>query len=606
MKDILTSLDGRTLKLTNLNKVFYPDLGISKAEVIQYYLDISEFILPYLYNRPLTLIRYPDGILGKSFYTKNIPDHAPEWLSKREFHDIRYMTVDGVSALIYMINLGGFELHPMNGLFQNSNGPDTMIFDLDPSEDIGFDDVKEMAFNLKYALESMGYVPFVKTSGGKGLHIYVPLVPIHTIEHVINEAKIITQMVSSTYPKATLSMSKEKRMGKILIDIYRNHSAQTCIAPLSLRAKTSASVSMPILWVDVEKLQSAQDFTIYNAASYIKEKNPWQNYFKSAISLIKRDEQDTKSNKQTSTFSPARVFLPMLATQHTVIPSRLSYFFEIKWDGIRVNLIKNDADCRVISKSGKDISIKFPEITKSMAEMTEVNFVIDAEIVSMDQSGKPIFAQVVSRLHSNAQKKLYPVTCYAFDLLWHNGDNLMSKSIELRRKLLEQFLEKAGSALKFSETFEDGEGLFAGIKNMGMEGIIAKKKGSPYLEGVRNDNWIKVKVRNTMDCKIIGYTKGNGDRASLFGALHLGQIHENGKIQYFGKVGSGFNQQLLKDIFQIISDLPKIDKPIAELVEEESNTIWVSDGPDCEVQYASLTPNGTLREPVFTKMTLAE
>ena len=602
MKDFLTSLDGRTLKLTNLDKVFYPELGISKAEVIQYYLDIADYILPYLINRPMTLIRFPDGIKGKSFYTKNIPDYAPDWLSFHEMLDIKYMVVDGISALIYMINLGGLELHVMNGIFKNKESPDTMIFDLDPSENVDFDAVKEMSFNLKYVLESLGYKPFVKTSGGKGLHIYVPIIPDTTVEDVITEAKNITHIVSGAYPKATLSMSKDRRMGKILIDIYRNHSAQTCIAPLSLRAKTTASVSMPLLWSDVEQLSSAQDFTMANAMTYIKKNDPWQSFFTSAIPLIRNANVAHKAEKRNSPPSQARNYAPMLATQHTTIPSRLAYFFEIKWDGIRVNIIKNGEDCSVISKSGKNISSKFPEIITAMSAMQHNSFVIDGELVSMDQSGKPIFAQVVSRLHSNTHRKSYPVTCYAFDLLWLNGEELTAKTIEFRRNNLEKILAKAVTVVKFSEGFDDGESLFEGIKKLGMEGIIAKKKGSLYLEGVRNDTWIKVKVRNTIDCTIIGYTKGNGDRGDLFGALHLGQIKEDGKIQYFGKVGSGFNHQSLKEVYQLLSELQQVAKPITEPVEEESNTIWVSGGPECEVQYASLTPNGTLREPVFIKL----
>ena len=142
---------------------------------------------------------------------------------------------------------------------------------------------------------------------------------------------------------------------------------------------------------------------------------------------------------------------------------------------------------------------------------------------------------------------------------------------------------------------------FEAIKGMGLEGIMAKKKRSTYSPGKRSNEWLKIKVRTLIDVRIIGYTKGNGDRSALFGALHIGSFH-NEKLSYLGKVGSGFDETALQSIYEILKTKPVIPKPIKEAVEEEYNTIWITDGPECEVQYASMTPNGTLREPVFYRL----
>ena len=251
--EIITSIGGHKLKLTNLDKVLYPTMGVTKAELIQLYMQLGKYTLPHLEGRPLTMIRFPDGVNGNKFYSKNKPKWTPSWIPdvkvEHENDTIRYILADELATLVWTSNLAALDLHPMQVRATHMDKPDQFIFDLDPSPGFGFEKVKELALSLKDFLESYGYHPFVKTSGSKGLHIYIPLIVEHTIDTVFSAFKKISQeYVASHRSTTTLRMSKEKRKGKTLLDIYRNHKSQTCAAPYTTRAREGAPISTPFDW----------------------------------------------------------------------------------------------------------------------------------------------------------------------------------------------------------------------------------------------------------------------------------------------------------------------------------------------------------------------
>lgn len=274
-QSIVTEVDGRKLKLSNPTKILYPEDGITKAEIIQYYLQVAEVMLKHIAKRPLTLIRYPDGIHATQFYAKNKPTWTPDWISSTYIggdHDKYYVLADERATLVWIANLAGLEIHPMNVRSPNLDYPDQFIFDLDPSEEFGFEALKELALSLKDHLSGYGYSSYVKTSGGKGLHIYVPIRPLYHKDEVYQAVEAVAKDYVRAHPEiTTLSISKDRRKGKVLLDIYRNRSSQSAVAPYSLRGKVGAPVSMPIRWEELKALNNSKAYNISTALSYLKE-----------------------------------------------------------------------------------------------------------------------------------------------------------------------------------------------------------------------------------------------------------------------------------------------------------------------------------------------
>lgn len=288
-KEILTEVDGRKIKLTNLDKVLYPDAAITKAEVISYYLTMAPYILQYISHRPLTLIRFPDGVHATRFYSKNKPNWTPSWMAYVKISpddDNTYIMANEPAALAWTANLASLELHPMQIKDTHLDSVDHFIFDLDPPDTADFEVVKQLALRLRPFLVSYGYHPFVKTSGSKGLHIYVPILPKYSHEVMLSSVKALATSYLKVDDTVTLKMSKEKRKGKVLLDIYRNHKSQTCVAPYSTRGKEGAPVSTPISWEELPQLSSSQAFDIKSVLERIVQVgDPWKGFPEYAVTL---------------------------------------------------------------------------------------------------------------------------------------------------------------------------------------------------------------------------------------------------------------------------------------------------------------------------------
>jgi DNA ligase D-like protein (predicted ligase)/DNA ligase D-like protein (predicted polymerase)/DNA ligase D-like protein (predicted 3'-phosphoesterase) len=301
---IHTEIDGIRVKLSNLDKNLYPDSGIIKSEVIQYYLTIAEHLLSFSANRPLTLVRYPDGIAGEHFFARNIPKWTPEWVSRYKLpwdSSNTYLTLENKANLIWLANLAALEIHAMNCRIPNPAFVDHFIVDLDPDVGYTFSDLKTLAFSIKSFLQGFGYKVFVKTSGGKGLHLAIPLIPNCDHDTLMKVLKKIFIGFTQEHPETTLQVHKDKRKGKVLLDIYRNHRGNTTVIPFSLRGKPGAPVSMPILWKHLETVKTAQDFTITNHNNYLqKNGNAWENMFKHAVELHTKRKLKPKKSKPES------------------------------------------------------------------------------------------------------------------------------------------------------------------------------------------------------------------------------------------------------------------------------------------------------------------
>jgi DNA ligase D-like protein (predicted polymerase)/DNA ligase D-like protein (predicted ligase) len=615
-KEIISEIEGRKLKLSNLDKCLYPDSGIVKAELIAYYLKVAPYILPFLRDRPLTLIRYPEGIEGHRFYSKNKPGWTPDWVESTQLStddENVYLLVNDVPSLIWVANLAALELHPMHVSSRNPNRPDHFIFDLDPPESIDFEAVKQLAKRLKIFLESYGYQPFLKTSGSKGLHIYVPIRSLYEQGEVMECVKNLAKTYIETDKTTTLIMNKEKRQGKVLLDIYRNHKSQTCVAPYSTRGKKGAPISAPLFWDELDEIQTSQAYNIHTIFDKLDGRgDPWKKFRESETRLHTDNNIEAKETRITKVdgiqegdkFSFAHISLePMLSTLGQKAPSKEKYIFEIKWDGIRVIITKANSVVTILSRNGNDLTDNFPIIREHISAQRVDSFIVDGELVILAEDGTPNFSKVVGRMHKKGRKAIHrssqreKAAVYLFDALYFDGNDIRNLTIEKRRKWLYDNLHW-GEHIKYSESFEDGEQLLAAIKAQHMEGIMCKLRGSKYESGQRSTSWIKVKVKKEDHALIIGYTKGKGDRSQLFGALHLAKKEGNALV-YLGKVGTGFSQGKIKEIMNLLAKIQSIKKPINEMVDDEENTIWIKPYYSCSLKYASMSSNNTYREPVF-------
>ncbi|MEP6735581.1 MAG: non-homologous end-joining DNA ligase [Chryseolinea sp.] len=757
----------REIELSNLDKVLFPEDGIVKAQVIAYYLGIAPTLLNYVKGRALTLIRFPDGIHGESFYQKNRPEWAPQWIEfvalGKEQKD--YIIATEPALLVWLANLASLEIHQLHSRKPNFDCPDYMVFDLDPPEGYDFRQLIPIANSLRQILERLGYTPFVKTTGGKGLHICCPIEARWDFHTVFEAAEDIAKPFVEARPDTvTLHLKKEARKGRVLVDIFRIRSGQSIVSPYSLRGRIRGPVSMPLTWDELEHVINPSDFNIENALDKVmrdgdawegfdayavaihthrpktetktksanpkgdKHKSPEQleaytkkrNFDKTpepAVSILEetgnrfvvhrhhasrlhydlrlekdgvlkswavpkglppfpgvkrlavqtedhpieylqfdgkipkgqygagemwiyalgkyqvtKDKKDgfyfrLNSKEVTGEFrihkmkdkdwllervdDPQMNFLhhdiqPMLSENDNKPPNGDDFIYEIKWDGIRALISLEDDKITIKSRNQNNITAQFPELQIATKAFRATNGLFDAEIVCLDPQGKPIFKKVINRLMTSGEtaiqklSKTSPVYCYVFDCLYLDGRSLVNETLMKRKEWLNDAI-KPETPYRVSEHVEDGQSLFEAAKVHVLEGIMAKQKESKYLPGRRSDLWIKVKVRQTAECLVIGYTGGKGNRGQVFGALHIGE-KSGSSVVYRGKVGTGFDDNTIKEIFEVLKKAGEKKKPsFAPKVLDDKVSVWLEKYFTIEVSYATLTPDKIFREPVFIR-----
>lgn len=261
--------------ITHQEKFYWEEEQITKGDLLRYYEAVAPYILPYLKDRPESLRRYPHGISGQSFFQKNMTSY-PDWLETAlvEHHDktVNYMVIHDTKALLYAVNLGSIEIHPWFSRIQHLDHPDFLVLDLDP-EAIDFDSVVETAHALHALLTELKVPSFCKTSGGRGLHIAIPLQAKYTYEQAKQFALLIATCIHQQLPDITsLERSPKKRQNKVYIDCFQNNFGQTLAAPYSVRARPGAFVSTPLEWSEIVPGMSPSDYTIFNIVERVKEK----------------------------------------------------------------------------------------------------------------------------------------------------------------------------------------------------------------------------------------------------------------------------------------------------------------------------------------------
>ncbi len=260
----------RPLTLSNIDKVFFPEDGYTKGDLIQYYASVGHVLLPHLAGRPISMARYPDGISGDSFYEKRAPGHQPEWMrtvavpSDSQGGVIEFLLADSREALMWFANMGCIEIHPFHARVPNLDHPTYAIFDFDPSPGSSWDQVVAGVRLLKVALDQLGLEGYPKLSGSRGMHVYVPLEPVHDHLRVRRfVGAVAAQLVAANSEDLTIEWDKSRREGRVFIDHNRNAPGQTVAAVYSVRPRPGAPVSAPLAWDEVGVLANG-DVTIAN------------------------------------------------------------------------------------------------------------------------------------------------------------------------------------------------------------------------------------------------------------------------------------------------------------------------------------------------------
>ncbi len=282
----------RTISISNRDKVLFPDDGVTKGDVIDYYAAVAPAMLPYTRKRPDTLERYPDGIEAQRIFQKNAAKYFPEWIPRasmpKKGGTVEHVIVGDAASLVYLANQATITHHMWLSTVEKPAHPDQLIFDLDPSGDT-FADVRRTALMLRDLLRDAGLVPFVKTSGSKGLHVVTPLRPVVGFAEVYGYARAVAEELIAEHPRMlTLEFSKAQREGRIFMDVNRNAYAQTAAAPYSVRARRGAPVAVPLAWDEVEERSLRPDgISMTEALRRASGPDPW-NGFRGAARSLKR------------------------------------------------------------------------------------------------------------------------------------------------------------------------------------------------------------------------------------------------------------------------------------------------------------------------------
>ncbi len=329
-------IQGRQLKLSNLDKVLYPANGFTKGQVIDYYARVAPVIVPHLGGRPLTLKRYPNGVDSEFFFEKNATAHRPEWVqtaplwSEHNRRTINYILANDLPTMVWMANLAAIELHPSLSLAKEINCPTMMVFDLDPGPPANIVHCAQVGLWLREIFEHFGLQSFPKTSGSKGLQIYVPLNTPTGYEDTKSFAHALARLLEDQHRELVVSdMKKELRKGKVLVDWSQNDQHKTTIAVYSLRARERPTVSTPVKWGEVEQLFKKKDpaLLVFEAEQALKRVEKLGDLFEPVLKLKQKLPRFTGIQQGTSAAIEAGVEIsaqatpPALSRRKTVKPA---------------------------------------------------------------------------------------------------------------------------------------------------------------------------------------------------------------------------------------------------------------------------------------------
>jgi bifunctional non-homologous end joining protein LigD len=292
VKDGSLRVGGRTVQVSSVAKPFFPDAGLTKGDLLAYYRDVAETMLPHLAGRPLNLQRFPNGVDGHGFWQQGVGDHFPDWVRtvtverRGRGGTVDHVVCEDAATIVYLANLATVTFHAWTSTVQHLARPDLVIIDLDPDPDQGLEVVRTAARAVRAAGEELGLVPFVQTSGSRGYHVVMPIVPGPDIEVVRDFAAELAALVAARDPgRLSVEWRKEKRHGRLLLDTARNGYAQTVVAPYSVRPRPEAPVATPIDWSELGRVEP-RTYTMANLRRRLARKpDPWAGMAAEAVAF---------------------------------------------------------------------------------------------------------------------------------------------------------------------------------------------------------------------------------------------------------------------------------------------------------------------------------
>ena len=624
-------IDGRRLRVTNLDKVVYPETGTTKGEVFAYYTAIAPLLLPLLDGRPVTRKRWVEGVgtadaPADSFFTKQLEPGAPSWIPRQAIAHSdgpkEYPLVTDVPTLVWLAQVAAIELHVPQWRFDAAGlpaRPDRLVLDLDPGPGVGLAQCAEVARIARGILIGIGLEPLPVTSGSKGIHLYAALPGQQTSDEISGVVKEVARIIETEHPDlATSTMAKAARGGKVFLDWSQNNGKKTTISPYSLRGRAQPWVAAPRTWDELDDPDLAQldiEQVLERAAAGVdplaalRPENP----------PVPRDDREHVTERPARKEHRPRIaaasgsasdavpasLSPMLAENGTPAIARgLSTppWVEVKWDGIRAVGTWAAGRMRLHARSGIDITARYPELTADGApSLPASDAIVDGEIVAFDAQGRPSFSLLQNRMHLTRAREIErevvrtPIVYLVFDLLRFDGHDLSSMPLSQRRTLLEDVVSDLDAPMRVPPVFDDLEAALAASEEFGLEGVVVKDPRSAYRAGQRSPSWLKIKHTRMQEAVIVGIRPGKGDREGTFGSLLLA-VPDSGRLRYVGRVGTGFTDRMLRDLLARLAPLRVDDAPLDGVpAPDASDALWVRPELVGEVEFANWTPDGVLR-----------
>lgn len=502
----IVQVDGRRLRVTNLDKVVYPETGTTKGEIIAYYTAIAPLLLPLLDGRPVTRKRWVEGVgsaeaPADSFFTKQIEPGAPSWIPRQAIQHSdgpkEYPLVQDVPTLVWLAQVAAIELHVPQWRFSPEGlpgKPDRLVLDLDPGEGVGLEQCAEVARIARVILSDMGLDPLPVTSGSKGIHLYASLPGEQTSDEVSTVVRELARMIENDHPDlATSVMAKAVRGGKVFLDWSQNNGKKTTISPYSLRGRAQPWVAAPRTWDELDDPGLAQldlDQVLARAAAGV---DPLATLRPPETAPLPQPAKARRSHRYPQS-SPAPASPPIPASVAPMLAENGSpgvaralsdpSWVEVKWDGIRAMGTWANGRMLLHARSGIDITARYPELTADGAPFLPVaDAIVDGEIVAFDSHGRPSFSLLQNRMHLTRPREIErevvrtPIVYMLFDLLRLDGHDLTGMPLRERRTLLEDVIADLDAPVQIPPVFDDVDAALAASREFGLEGVVRQGSG---------------------------------------------------------------------------------------------------------------------------------
>lgn len=531
----LVEVDGRRLRLTNLDKVLYPETGTTKGDVIHYYATIAPALLPHLTERPVTRKRWPDGVGSaaapiEAFFEKDLGMGVPDWVLRQTIlhsgGEKRYPVVTDRATLVWLAQTAALELHVPQWRFDTDRRPTRMVLDFDPGQGTGLAECAQVALWAKAILDDMGLATFPVTSGNKGIHVYVPLDGRLSSDQVSDVAHELVRALEADHPAEVIStMPKERRVGKVFIDWSQNNAKKTTISPYSLRGTARPFAAAPRSWNEI----AAPGLTQLDFSEVLERFDAMGDLLAALDPSPAVRPPELLRGQIDLALAKAAERVPEAAA----LPGGSGY--EPKLDGWRAAAVVDVDRVTLWSRQKTNLTESFPDVAAAIAEQIEAGVVLDGELVRW-RDGRLDFDALQRRFASGKQRRRRlvdeePIDFVVFDILAAGGRDLRGLPYDERRRALEQLAVDWRPPLSLIDTTADtaeGRRWFEELPDRGIEGVVVKGGGQPYRGGQRD--WIKVKHRDTFEV-VAGAVTGTLTQP---GELILGR-YEGGELRIIGR-----------------------------------------------------------------------